>query len=346
MTFTNTEFVTFLKKMVGRPYWYGTCVFKCTETLLQRKAKQYPKYYAESRMAKYRKAIAENEIATDCVGLGKGFFWTNGGAGIFEAIGTDASISNVSGRNGVPDKSANGMFTYAKSIGRKYGPIETLPEIEGLAVRHDGHVGFYIGNGKVIEAKGFNYGVVISDLKKGNWTDWYEFPEIIYMVNGKPVSDLVTAPVWVFGSRTLRKGMEGTDVRELQQLLQELGYALPKFGADGGYGEETFNAIKAYQADNGLDADGICGKKTFAKLQSQQGSTLDGKEKEPTTHTTLRKGARGDEVKVLQQALNCGLEIDGIFGSATFTAVKEYQEKMGLKVDGIVGKATWASLGV
>ena len=34
------------------------------------------------------------------------------------------------------------------------------------------HIGFYIGNGKVIEAKGADYGVVETDLKGGNWSSW------------------------------------------------------------------------------------------------------------------------------------------------------------------------------
>ena len=64
---------------------------------------------------------------------------------------------------------------------------------------------------------------------------------------------------------------------------------------------------------------------------------------------TLRKGDKGEDVKELQLALNeagfdCG-KVDGIFGSKTKAAVKEYQKAHGLKVDGIVGRQTWASLG-
>ena len=59
---------------------------------------------------------------------------------------------------------------------------------------------------------------------------------------------------------------------------------------------------------------------------------------------TLKKGSRGEDVKVLQQALN--LISDGIFGDLTDEAVKEFQRLNGLKVDGIVGNNTWAKLGV
>ena len=40
-------------------------------------------------------------------------------------------------------------------------------------------------------------------------------------------------PFRLLGDRLLKKGMSGSDVRELQQNLLKLGYALPKYGADG-----------------------------------------------------------------------------------------------------------------
>lgn len=60
--------------------------------------------------------------------------------------------------------------------------------------------------------------------------------------------------------------------------------------------------------------------------------------------TILKKGSKGAEVKTLQQKLN--LMADGIFGSLTEEAVKEFQANNGLTVDGIVGQKTWDKLGV
>lgn len=53
----------------------------------------------------------------------------------------------------------------------------------------------------------------------------------------------------------------------------------------------------------------------------------------------LRRGSRGDLVKVLQYIL--GIEVDGSFGPVTEKAVKEYQKFIGIKSDGIVGDTTW-----
>ena len=64
---------------------------------------------------------------------------------------------------------------------------------------------------------------------------------------------------------------------------------------------------------------------------------------------TIRKGAKGTYVKVLQDLLNnhgYAMAVDSIFGRATETAVKDFQTANGLKADGIVGPKTWAALGV
>lgn len=65
-------------------------------------------------------------------------------------------------------------------------------------------------------------------------------------------------------------------------------------------------------------------------------------------YTLLQYGSSGDEVKKLQQQLNSNgysLDVDGQFGSATQSAVSDYQKKNGLTVDGIVGDETWGKLG-
>ena len=62
----------------------------------------------------------------------------------------------------------------------------------------------------------------------------------------------------------------------------------------------------------------------------------------------LRKGAQGNITKLLQEKLvSLGYStngIDGIFGSGTYSAVREFQKTRGLSVDGIVGQNTWRKL--
>ena len=58
-------------------------------------------------------------------------------------------------------------------------------------------------------------------------------------------------------------------------------------------------------------------------------------------------GSSGAAVKELQTLLNSqgyALDVDGVFGAKTRSAVKSYQKKSGLRLDGIVGEETWGSL--
>ena len=59
--------------------------------------------------------------------------------------------------------------------------------------------------------------------------------------------------------------------------------------------------------------------------------------------TTLKRGSRGEDVKILQTKL--GISADGIFGPATEAAVIKFQSEHGLTQDGIVGAHTWENLG-
>ena len=275
--FTNEHFAAFCQSMLGQPYWYGTVVYKCTESLRARKAKQYPSHYGSSRTSRYRDDIAKKKVCADCVGLIKGYMWTDGGQGVMECIGTDREFSSKYGGNGCPDKSANGMFTYAKSKGCEWGTMDSLPELPGVALRSDGHVGVYIGGGYAVEERGFNYGCVKTRVSSRNWTHWYKLPFIDY---GEGAAS-VPATEHTLGSRLLKKGMEGSDVKALQELLLQLGYDLPRYGADGEFGSETLEAVKAFQKDEGLEVDGKYGEKSHAALMDAVADAdMDGSEQE------------------------------------------------------------------
>lgn len=62
------------------------------------------------------------------------------------------------------------------------GDIKSIPDIAGVLVFMSGHVGIYIGNGEVIEAKGHAYGVVKTKLEARPWKNygklkWIEYSE-------------------------------------------------------------------------------------------------------------------------------------------------------------------------
>lgn len=63
----------------------------------------------------------------------------------------------------------------------------------------------------------------------------------------------------------LRKGDRGEQVKRMQTALADRGY-LRKSEIDGDFGKITLGALLAFQLENGLDVDGICGPKTAAAL--------------------------------------------------------------------------------
>ena len=178
-------------------------VYKCSESLRSRKAKQYPTHYKDSRTARYKDDIAKKKICADCVGLIKGYNWTSGGVGVIESIGTDAKFTSKYGGNGCPDKSANGMFTYAKNKGCAWGTIDTLPEIPGVALRSDGHVGVYVGGGYAVEERGFNYGCVKTKVASRKWTHWFQLLRLCQNEGGFPQVDALV-PAALRGLRRCR----------------------------------------------------------------------------------------------------------------------------------------------
>ena len=70
------------------------------------------------------------------------------------------------------------------------------------------------------------------------------------------------------GDRTLKKGMSGPDVVELQQDLIKLGYSFPEYGVDGDFGSETEKNVRKFQSVSGLEANGIFDKASYEMLMS------------------------------------------------------------------------------
>jgi peptidoglycan hydrolase-like protein with peptidoglycan-binding domain len=154
------------------------------------------------------------------------------------------------------------------------------------------------------------------------------------------------------GDRALRSGASGTDVRELQGLLRQVGIKVAK--VDGQFGASTVAAVKRFQTARGLPASGVVGKVTVSALrQAAMGGAaqhLDAGGYDDTTGTAashslgdripVRRGMSGHDVKVLQDYLKRsgqkGVTIDGEFGGGTVTAVKRFETTNKLDVDGVV----------
>jgi len=138
-----------------------------------------------------------------------------------------------------------------------------------------------------------------------------------------------------------RLGDEGPEILDIQQRLTELGFTLPSADA-GTYGEETREAVRAFQAQRSLRTDGIVGPDTWGQLV-EAGFRLGDR--------TLYLHApflRGDDVRGLQRKLDAlGFDPgkqDGVYGPATDAALREFQRNVGDEVDGVVGLHTIATI--
>ena len=85
-----------------------------------------------------------------------------------------------------------------------------------------------------------------------------------------------------------RKGSTGAAVREYQEKLQRLGYDLGRWGADGDFGADTYNAVVKFQRDHGLDADGEIGPMTMEAIDQALDASLheDGETSNKPVNTT------------------------------------------------------------
>ena len=166
MAKTNTGLVAYAKAKLGHPYWYGCFGQVSTRALYDGKKKQYPNYYEWTCENNQPGVSPKTQLGVqvfDCIGLIKGYLWS-------------ASTNATPSYNASQDVSANGMRGKCTKVGK----ISTLPEVPGILLFSQGHVGVYIGNGKAIEARGHKYGVVETKVADRGWTSWGYCPWITY----------------------------------------------------------------------------------------------------------------------------------------------------------------------
>ena len=119
--------------------------------------------------------------------------------------------------------------------------------------------------------------------------------------------------------------------------------------------------MKAFQSEYGLEVTGVVDSVTWDEIYDEfKGTSIAvyGREVfeihgEPYPGEPLKEGDSGDDVLRIQQQLNAisnenpdvsAVTPDGVFGSATLNAVKEFQQYYGLEADGIVGRQTWGAI--
>lgn len=233
--------VDYARSKVGTPYFYGSKMKVLTETYMKQMHSLYPSKVTNSYMNKARKKGQVGKICVDCSGLIGAYRGKQiGSAQLYQTAYTRLPVNEH-------EHWANGVVCW-----------------------REGHVGVFwrTSDGeKVIEAKGINYGTIVSDFVPSKWTCGLTFSdmEYVYEVNLSSQSTWKQPNPYPVPTRTLYKGCKGEDVRWLQFELNEAGF---KLDIDGSFGSKTEKAVAEYQASCKLAVDKRVGPETRKALKA------------------------------------------------------------------------------
>ena len=195
---------------------------------------------------------------------------------------------------------------------------------------------------------------------------WYKIKSIFNAVKGLAELEsegLKLEDVDRVYSKTLSPGDTGPQVKIIQYYLSVISYFdddLPMPSGSSVFDEKTEQAVRAFQAQQGLTVDGIVGRETWnalvkaydqiiTSIPSQYGESAD----EIYPGRFLAPGQSGKEVRILQEFLVRAaqnvpdipsVEVTGTYDDATEKAVRAVQTLEGLPVNGVTGPLTWDAI--
>lgn len=233
----------YCQAQLGKPYWWGTFGQTASASLYKAKKAQYPSYYSASDFASQF-----GQRVHDCVGLIKGYRWSD-------------TPESAPAYVGAQDVAVSGLYNQCS----QRGGIESMPNEPGvcLFMGNMGHVGVYMGNGRVIEARGHAYGVVETALTGRGWAYWGKPHWLDYSDSPAPIK-----PSYEYSVKLglLKQGMEDEQIKTVQRLLIARGISCGSAGADGIMGQNTVKAVIKFQQLADILDDGEVGGETWTRL--------------------------------------------------------------------------------
>ncbi len=283
--------------------------------------------------------------------------------GAFDCSGLIGACLNANGNAGFDD-TADGYRNRCVSIDK--GALQAGDLVFEYSNGKSGHVGVYIGDGKVIEARGRDYGVVETDLNARNWKK-YGRPDFMYTDGNAPAAP--SKPTYTKKSFTLdhvvKKGSKEAVVGSIQNNLKAIGYDIGAAGPNGdgidnNFGTKTDAAVRDVQKNGGVKIDGQVGKNTTPLLGGTWTEKSAPAASIPKLNRVLKYGCKGDDVRMMQERLNAHKanvgKADGEFGDKTRRGLHAFQQARinegrdvgcgynGNKPDDKCGELTWAML--
>lgn len=237
---------------VGWPYVYGAWGAECT---------------VAERKKRYRDA--HPTIRTACRaydgGSCSGCKWYPDGERVrcFDCRGFTDWVLKVSGVTDLKGEGATSQWNTESNWDAK-GTIDSMPRgvLCCLFVRKNGkmeHTGIGLDDATIECSNGVQYFA----QRKAKWTHW----AIPKGLSGQEPVHPEPQPDPQPTDPTLKRGSRGDAVKEMQTMLDKLGYDLGSSGADGIFGRMTESAVMNFQSDRRLTRDGICRAKTWDALR-------------------------------------------------------------------------------
>lgn len=225
----RTDFVTWLKYHVGDAYVWGAQgeMISGMDNPEKWIRGMETSTTNANRAIDFVKAAAKNPLyAFDCSGLIMHFLMERGYV--------------------KSDMSSRGLYSACEKIDR------SDLEPGDLVFRHNGqrihHVGVYVGDNMVIEAKGRDDGVVFRDINASGKSYWNRYGRLSFItdeeVSDSPIVVTMTDPM-----------MRGAEIKVLQTALNSLGYNCGK--ADGIAGKKTIAAIAQFVEAHDVDGEDV-----------------------------------------------------------------------------------------
>lgn len=293
-------------EQVGAAYVMGATAQKCTPSMRRALANGRSSEYADKitgncpvlsgRKSSCDGCKYEGKRAFDCAQLSK---YAAKAGGIALPSGSNSQWTKV-------DWAVRGEIAGM--------PMDTVCFVYHVKDGRMSHVGVYLGDGTVADARGHAYGVLHMDVTSYPWTH-YAVPKEIAQEVG--LMDGETHDTYGDVCRsTLRRGSRGADVIDLQRLLNAAGCS-PEIEEDGIFGAATEAVVKDFQAAHGLTADGVVGPMTWAALEGIEDTQDEGAEDaaeaspdEPSAWDALVQEMRqaGGELRAMLDRLDALIE--------------------------------------